>query len=121
MERVKGSAIYTMATPDTTTIMLPMTERLKILPSQTLSTPHTKGMISSFAICATAMGICQAAARCRTRVLPEMNILYLSALPWLSRPFALSVDTMTSFACFGALLFCTKVWSRGLPDRSPRG
>ena len=43
-----------MATPATTMKMLAMTERLKTLPSHTLSTAHTNGMISSFAICTTA-------------------------------------------------------------------
>ena len=42
-----------MATPATTVKMLAMMERLKTLPSHTLSTPHTKGMISSFAICSS--------------------------------------------------------------------
>ena len=42
-----------MATPATTVTMLPMTERLKTLLSHTLSTAHTKGMISSFAICSS--------------------------------------------------------------------
>lgn len=46
-----GEGAYTMATPATTVKMLAMMERLKTLPSHTLSTPHTKGMISSFAIC----------------------------------------------------------------------
>ena len=42
-----------MATPATTVKMLAMMERLKTFPSHTLSTPHTKGIISSFAICSS--------------------------------------------------------------------
>ena len=42
---------HTMATPATTTSTEAMTERVNTLPSQKCSTAHTKGMISSFAIC----------------------------------------------------------------------
>ena len=48
-----------MATPATTVKMLAMMERLKTFPSHTLSTPHTKGMISSLAICSSPGTFCQ--------------------------------------------------------------
>ena len=42
---------HTMATPMTTVTTDAMTERENVLPSQKCSTRHTKGMMSSLAIC----------------------------------------------------------------------
>ena len=65
-----------MATPATTVKMLAMMERLNTLPSHTLSTPHTKGMISSFAICSSPQKM-SVPSLCDACVLPG-NLMYVN-------------------------------------------